>query len=82
MQQGLPPLQDEHATAFLKLNEGRGTDVRFAWEKLRDGSPDAYNLIMDNAVKVINGQVTPQQAADALQAGLAKWYPPAQQCQP
>ncbi len=82
MQQGLPLLQDEHATAFLKLNEGRGTDVRFAWEKLRDGSPDAYNLILDNSVKVINGQVTPQQAADALQAGLAKWYPPAQQCQP
>jgi raffinose/stachyose/melibiose transport system substrate-binding protein len=82
MQQGLPPLQDGHATAFLKLNEGRGTDVRFAWEKLRDGSPDAYNLIMDNAVKVINGQVMPQQAADALQAGLAKWYLPAQQCQP
>jgi raffinose/stachyose/melibiose transport system substrate-binding protein len=82
MQQGLPPLQDEHATAFLDLNEGRGTDVRFAWEKLRDGSPDAYNLIKDNAVQVINGQVTPQQAADALQAGLAKWYPPAQQCPP
>lgn len=82
MQQGLPLLQDEHATAFLKLNEGRGTDVRFAWEKLRDGSPDAYNLILDNSVKVINGQVTPQRAADALQAGLAKWFPPAQQCQP
>jgi raffinose/stachyose/melibiose transport system substrate-binding protein len=82
MQQGLPALQDEHAAVFLKLNEGRGTDVRFAWEKLRDGSPDAYNLIMESSVKVINGQVTPQQAADALQAGLAKWYPPAQQCQP
>jgi raffinose/stachyose/melibiose transport system substrate-binding protein len=82
MQHGLPALQDEHATTFLKWNESRGTDIRFAWEKLRDGSPDAYNLIMDNSVKVINGQVTSQQAADALQAGLAKWYPPAQHCQP
>jgi raffinose/stachyose/melibiose transport system substrate-binding protein len=82
MQHSLPPLHDENATAFLKWNESRGTDIRFAWEKLRDGSPDAYNLIMDNSVKVINGQVTPQQAAAALQAGLAKWYPPAQHCQP
>jgi raffinose/stachyose/melibiose transport system substrate-binding protein len=82
MQPGLPPLQDEHAQTFLKLNEGRGTDVRFAWEKLRDGSPDAYSLIQENVVKVIDGQATAQQAADALQAGLAKWYLPAQQCQP
>jgi raffinose/stachyose/melibiose transport system substrate-binding protein len=80
MQRGLPALHDEHATTFLKWNESRGTDIRFAWEKLRDGSPDAYNLIMDNAVKVITGQVTPQQAAAALQAGLAKWYAPAQHC--
>ena len=29
-----PVLDSEHANAFLALNHGRGTDVRFAWEKL------------------------------------------------
>jgi raffinose/stachyose/melibiose transport system substrate-binding protein len=75
-----PVLQNEHANTLLSLNQGRGTDVRFAWEKLRDGSPDGYTLIMDGAVAVLNDKQTPQQAADALQAGLAQWFVPAQQC--
>lgn len=77
----VPPLQNEHANTFLALNEGRGTDVRLAWEKLRDGSPDGYTLMMDGAVAVANGEQTPQQAADALQAGLAQWFEPAKTCQ-
>ncbi len=34
-----PTLDDPHADEFLKLNEGRGLDVRWAWEGLLDGSP-------------------------------------------
>jgi raffinose/stachyose/melibiose transport system substrate-binding protein len=75
-----PVLQNEHANTFLSLNQGRGTDVRFAWEKLRDGSPDAYTLIMDGAVAVLNDKQKPQEAADALQNGLAQWFAPAQTC--
>lgn len=30
----VPALENQHANAFLKLNEGRGTDVRFSWEKI------------------------------------------------
>ena len=75
-----PVLDSEHANAFLALNHGRGTDVRFAWEKLREGSPDGYTLMLDGAVVVINGEQTPQQAADALHAGLAQWFEPAKEC--
>jgi len=75
-----PALEGEHANAFLALNQGRGTDVRFAWEKLREGSPDGYTLMLDGAIAVVNGGQTPQQAADALQAGLAQWFEPAQKC--
>ncbi|MBU0510304.1 MAG: ABC transporter substrate-binding protein [Chloroflexi bacterium] len=75
-----PLLENEHANAFLSLNQGRGTDVRFAWEKLREGSPDGYTLMLDGAVAVVNGEQTPQQAADALQAGLAQWFGPAREC--
>lgn len=73
-------LEDEHANAFLKLNEGRGQDVRFSWEKISDGIPDAYTLISDGTIAVVNGTLTPQQAADNLQSGLEKWYLPAQKC--
>jgi len=75
-----PRLANEHANTFLQLNQGRDTDVRFAWEKLRDGTPDAYTLITDGAVAVVNGKKTAQAAADELQAGLAQWFGPAQKC--
>ena len=80
MHRDAPTLTNEHANAFLALNQGRGTDVRFAWEKLLDGSPDGYVLMQDGALAVLRGEQTPQQAADALQAGLAQWFEPAQEC--
>jgi raffinose/stachyose/melibiose transport system substrate-binding protein len=75
-----PQLENAHANAFLALNEGRGQDVRWAWPVLLDGSPDGYTLMQNGAIGVINGTMTPQQAADALQEGLAQWFEPAQNC--
>jgi raffinose/stachyose/melibiose transport system substrate-binding protein len=76
-----PQLENEHANAFLALNEGRGQDVRWAWPVLLDGAPDGYTLMQNGAIAVLNGDMTPQQAADALQEGLAEWFEPAQTCQ-
>lgn len=73
-------LQEEHASKFLALNQDRGQDVRFAWEKLMEGSPDAYSLIMEQGVAILNGKQSASAAADALQGGLAQWYEPAQRC--
>jgi len=74
------PLSDEHANAFLTMNQKNGTDVRFAWEKLMDGLPSGYNLIQDGTIDVLAGKITPRQAANNLQDGLAKWFIPAQDC--
>lgn len=76
----VPPLENEHAITFLRFNEDRGTDVRWAWEGLLDGSPDGYALMQNGAIAVILGEMTPQEAADALQEGLAEWFEPAQTC--
>ena len=73
-------LMDPYANAFLALNEGADLDVRWAWEKLLDGAPDGYTLMQNGALAVISGEMTPQEAADALQAGLAEWFEPAQNC--
>ena len=80
MHRDVPVLTNEYANAFLALNQGRGTDIRFAWEKLGDGSPDGYTLMQDGTRSVLQGEQTPQEAANALQAGLAQWFEPAQQC--
>ncbi len=80
MHTDVPRLDNAHANAFLGLNADRGADVRFAWEAIRDGSPDAYSLMQRAALAVLNGEETPRRAADSLQAGLAQWYPPAQTC--
>lgn len=77
----VPTFENEHANTFLALTAGRGRDVRWAWEGLLDGSPDGYTLMQDGAVGVINGEMTPREAADALQKGLATWFGPAQACQ-
>lgn len=80
MHQDTPPIENEHARTFLSLNQGRGTDARLAWEKLRAGTPDGYVLMQEGAVDVIQGDGTAEEAAHALQEGLAEWYAPAQTC--
>ncbi len=75
-----PAVENPVAAAFLSFNEGAGLDIRLAWEKLLDGQPDGYTLMQDNAIAVLNGEMTPQEAADGLQEGLATWYAPAQTC--
>lgn len=80
MHQNAPQLNNVHANHFLALNQSRGTDIRFVWEKLRDGQPDAYGLVERGASGVLRGYKTPQEAADELQKGLETWYDPAKKC--
>ena len=71
-------IKNKHANAFIKLNEGRGLDVRWPWPNLLGGDPSGYELMQNGSIAVIKGDMTAQEAADALQNGLAEWYPPAQ----
>ena len=80
--QSLPPkIRNEHAKTFLAIvNKAVGVDVRWSLPMLGRGLPDGYSL-MDNAAKaVLQGEMTPQQAANHLQRGLAEWFEPAQTC--
>ena len=70
--------KSKHANDFLALNNGREVDCRFAWPAITDGQPSGYNLMQDAALAVAKGAMTPQQAADSLQAGLEKWFKPTQ----
>jgi raffinose/stachyose/melibiose transport system substrate-binding protein len=80
MHRRVPVLENRYANAFLALNKGRGTDIRLAWEKLREGVPDGYTLMMEAAVAVLNGAKTPAGGASHIQSGFAEWFAPAQHC--
>jgi raffinose/stachyose/melibiose transport system substrate-binding protein len=73
-----PALDNKYANAFLQMNSGRGLDVRWPWPRMMSGTPSGYTLMMTGSIGVLTGSMTPKQAADALQNGLAQWYPPAQ----
>ncbi len=81
MHKRAPTINNEHASAFLELNQERDTDVRWAYPELMIGLPNGFDLMQDGAVAVARGEMTPQQAADALQSGLAQWFEPAQKCE-
>jgi raffinose/stachyose/melibiose transport system substrate-binding protein len=61
-------LADPHANEFLALNTGRETDARFVWPKLMD----LYAPMNQAVIKVLKGEQTPRQAADAMEAEAAK----------
>ena len=80
MHKNIPATTNIHASTFLNFNELYQTDSRFVWGQIRDGKPSAYEMSLKSSVDVMNGIMTPAQAAERLQAGLAKWYEPATRC--
>ena len=73
-------LENPHANTFLALRNQYPTDIRLAWEKLREGSPDGYELMKVASVHVINGDWAAKQAANFVQDGLATWFKPSMTC--
>ncbi len=57
-------LADVHANEFLALNEGKETDVRFVWPTLMD----LYAPMNQAVIQVLKGEITAQQAANAIEA--------------
>lgn len=75
-----PDLDTVSVQSFLDFSAEHQEDIRFVWEGLRDGEPDGYYLLEHLSLQVLNGHLTPRQAADALQSGLSRWFAPSQTC--
>jgi raffinose/stachyose/melibiose transport system substrate-binding protein len=60
-------LTDPHANEFLALNTGKETDARFVWPKFLD----LYAPMNHAVIQVLRGAMTPQQAAEAMEAAAA-----------
>ena len=65
-----------HANEILALTAEKLQDARFVWERFMDGDPSGYVLMNQGVIAVMKGEKTAKQAADALAAGVAKWYKP------
>jgi raffinose/stachyose/melibiose transport system substrate-binding protein len=61
-------LADAHANEFLGLNSGKETDARFVWPKFMD----LYAPMNQAVIRVLKGELTPQQAAQEMETAAAR----------
>ncbi len=71
-------LTDPLAQEFLDWREQCDTSIRNSYQILSRGEPNLENELWDVSAQVINGTLTPEEAAERVQDGLERWYEPQQ----
>lgn len=69
-------LTDPLAQEFLSWREGCEETIRNSYAILSRGEPNLENELWRVSAAVLNGTLTPEQAAQEIQAGLDSWYAP------
>ncbi len=71
-----------HSHQFKELTDQFPTDLRWAYSEISvtNQVPSPATLMRDAQYAMIKDKISPQEAADQLQAGMAEWYEPAQTC--
>jgi raffinose/stachyose/melibiose transport system substrate-binding protein len=69
-------LENEVAQQALDLREPCESTIRNSYQILDRGTPSLENELWLKSAAVINGTMTPEDAAAELQAGLDSWYTP------
>lgn len=69
-------LKDPLAQEFLSWREQCKSTIRNSYQILSRGDPNLENELWRLSAAVINGTLTPKDAAAEAQAGLDKWYKP------
>jgi len=71
-------LTDPLAQEFLDWRQECDSTIRNSYQILSRGEPNLENELWRISAQVVNGDVTPADAAAELQAGLEAWYEPQQ----
>lgn len=72
--------ENQYANAFLDMKaKAAGADIRFY---MQDGVPDSTTLFIDNTIAVMKGEMTPEEAAQALYDGISSWSEAQKNCTP
>lgn len=69
-------LSDPVAQEFVSLRGKCKSTIRNSYQILSRGTPNLETELWNASVQVINGTMTPQDAAKKLQDGLDSWYKP------
>ncbi|MFN8530209.1 MAG: ABC transporter substrate-binding protein [Anaerolineae bacterium] len=69
-------LDDPLAQEFLSWRGQCQSTIRASYQILSRGEPNLENELWRANAQMLNGEITPQEAADQLQAGLDAWYTP------
>ena len=71
-------LEDPIAQEFLSWRGECESTIRSSYQILSRGEPNLENELWRVNAQMLNGELTPQQAADEIQTGLESWYAPQQ----
>ena len=71
-------LSDPLAREFIGYRQIGESTIRNSYQILSRGEPNLENELWIVSAQVINGELTPTEAAERTQAGLAGWYAPQQ----
>ena len=71
-------IDDDLASTFVSWRQQCKSTIRNSYQILSRGKPNLENELWNVSAQVINGAMTPAAAGAQLQAGLDKWYKPAQ----
>jgi raffinose/stachyose/melibiose transport system substrate-binding protein len=69
-------LSDPVAQEFVSWRGKCKSTIRNSYQILSRGTPNLENELWNVSAQVLNGTLTPEQAAEKTEAGLAKWYQP------
>ena len=69
-------LDDPLAQEFLDWRQTCGSTIRNSYQILNRGEPNLENELWRVSALVMNGNITPEQAAQEIQDGLDAWYTP------
>ncbi|MCY4354681.1 MAG: ABC transporter substrate-binding protein [Truepera sp.] len=71
-------LTDPLAQEFLSWRSICESTIRSSYQILSRGNPNNENDLWNASAQILNGTLTPQEAADQVQQGLEAWYEPQQ----
>ena len=71
-------LSDPVAQTFVDWRKECKSTIRNSYQILSRGEPNLENELWRVSAQVINGDITPEEAAQQIQDGLDKWYKPQQ----
>ena len=72
-------IEDEVAKEFVSWREQCESTIRNSYQILNRGTPNLENELWNVSAQVMNGTMSPEDAAAQVQTGLESWYKPGQQ---